>query len=102
MTSLRTADISKRHRRLVSLSVQALVFVVQFVVGVKLAGNGHDENAVREIAELAIVFFLIGIARAWELIGARDTRLFGVLRAVALDRAAAEGRSTAQKEPADP
>jgi hypothetical protein len=44
-------------------------FVIQLIQGLKLTGNSNDAGAVDTLAILVIVCFLIGIARAWELIG---------------------------------
>jgi hypothetical protein len=45
-------------------------FVVQLVQGADVIARPGDTSAVNTIAVLVIVCFLIGIARAWELIGA--------------------------------
>jgi len=76
----RTRIIKNRGRKLSALVIQSLVFVFQFTVALPLINNAHDEGAVRTIAVLTVVFFLVGIARAWQLIGARDRGLVGILR----------------------
>ena len=47
----------------------AVTFVIQLIEGVDVLTDGGDSGAVNTIAVLVIVCFLIGIARAWELIG---------------------------------
>jgi hypothetical protein len=47
----------------------AVTFVSQLIEGVDVITQPGDSGAVNTIAVLVIVCFLIGIARAWELIG---------------------------------
>jgi hypothetical protein len=46
-----------------------VMFVVQLIEGAAVIAQPTDAGAVNTIAALVIVCFLIGIARAWELIG---------------------------------
>ena len=64
-----------RRRQLRRLVVQGVLFAYQCVVGVQLTGRTHDRSDVATLAVLTIVLFLVGIARAWQLIGARDSGL---------------------------
>jgi hypothetical protein len=75
---IRAKSVS-RHSQLRLLTIQAAVFIYQLVVGIQLLDDPGRESQVRTLAVLTTVFFLIGIARAWQLIGARDT---GLLRTV--------------------
>jgi len=79
MVLMRGTGVVNRGRQLRLLGAQSLVFVYQFLVALQLRGDPHDQSAVRTLAILTVVFFLVGIARAWQLIGARDT---GLLRTV--------------------
>ncbi len=45
------------------------VFVIQFVAALKLDAHPHDQGALHTVCILVAVCFLIGIARAWELVG---------------------------------
>ena len=47
----------------------AVTFVIQLIEGAEVLADPGDSGAVNTIAILVIVCFLIGIARAWELIG---------------------------------
>jgi hypothetical protein len=56
-----------------------VVFVSQLIAGAEVIGRPDDAGAVNSIAVLVVVCFLIGIGRAWELIGAPS---IGVTREV--------------------
>jgi hypothetical protein len=45
------------------------VFILQLIAGLQVVSRPHDSSAIRAIAVLVIVCFLIGIARSWQLIG---------------------------------
>ena len=79
-----------RRRQLWRLGVQALVFAYSAVVGFQLAHRPHDLGLERTVCVLIVVLFLIGIARAWQLIGARDTTLVGELARTIGSRGPAE------------
>jgi hypothetical protein len=44
-------------------------FVAQLISGIQVINNPKDSNAVNAIVLLVVVCFLIGIDRAWELVG---------------------------------
>ena len=46
-----------------------ITFVFQLIAGLSVLAHTNDASSVRTIAVLVVVCFLIGIARAWELIG---------------------------------
>jgi len=47
----------------------AATFVLQLLAGVDVIADPTDAGTMRMIAVLVVVCFLVGIARAWELIG---------------------------------
>jgi hypothetical protein len=47
----------------------AVVFVIQLVAGIGLDSDRHDPSDLQTVCILVVVCFLIGIARAWELVG---------------------------------
>ena len=46
-----------------------VVFAVQLIAAITLDGNEASENSLQTICVLVVVCFLIGIERAWELVG---------------------------------
>lgn len=58
-----------------------VVFVVQFAEGVDVWTHPGDSGAVNTIAVLVVICFLIGISRAWELIGGPEIGLVRELSA---------------------
>jgi hypothetical protein len=58
---------------------QTVVFVVQLLAGIRAVGSPGQigtNGQLRTIAIVVVVSFLIGIARAWELIGGPEIGLF--------------------------
>jgi hypothetical protein len=72
LLSLRRVEQVQRGtttRDLLFLLGLVAVFVVQFITGVQIIVQPAGAGNVNTIAVLVIICFLIGIARAWELIG---------------------------------
>ena len=62
------------------LAGQTVSFLVQLIAGISARGAGEDPSATRAVAIIVVVSFLIGVARAWELIGGPEIGLFRELR----------------------
>jgi hypothetical protein len=58
-----------RLRELTFLVALSVVFVIQLIAGIELDRHANDTSDLQTICVLVIVCFLIGIARAWELVG---------------------------------
>jgi hypothetical protein len=59
---------------------QTALFVVQITAGLAAKGHPDDVGDTRTVAIVVIASFLIGIARAWELIGGPEIGFFHELR----------------------
>jgi hypothetical protein len=60
----------------------AVTFVIQLVEGAEVIARPGNSGAVNTIAVLVVVCFLIGIGRAWELIGGPSIGLAGQVTAL--------------------
>jgi small-conductance mechanosensitive channel len=75
------------HRiRAVFLVGLAAIFIIQLVTGLSLTRQPDDASAVNTIAILVVACFLVGIARAWELIGGPSLGLTREVTALVRDR----------------
>jgi hypothetical protein len=77
------ADTSARHRvrgQLALIMVLMVTFGVELVAGCVLLVNAHHIGALTTVCNVLVASLLIGVARAWELVGDRDT---GVLASIA-------------------
>jgi hypothetical protein len=61
------------------IPVLGVLYIVQLLNGINLSLNPSNASAVHLQALLVIVFFLIAIARAWRMIGARNTRVTAMI-----------------------
>jgi hypothetical protein len=64
---------------LVIIPVLGVLYVLQLRSGIDLLQHPRNPNPVHFEAVLIIIFFVLAIARAWQMIGARDTRMVAVV-----------------------
>lgn len=64
---------------LIRLATLFIVFVLQLLTALRMLSHAYDPGAIRTQAALSIALFVIAIDRAWELVGARESRLLPVL-----------------------
>jgi hypothetical protein len=74
-----------RARDALFLVFQAVTFISQLIAGISAVDSSVDVSATRTVAIVVIVSFLIGIARAWELIGGPEIGLGHELRLLGRD-----------------
>jgi hypothetical protein len=83
LSVLRVRGVQRRDiRDLLFLGGLGAVFAVQLIYGLIVLARPADSGAVDALAVLVIVCFLIGIARAWELIGGPTIGLGHEVRAI--------------------
>jgi hypothetical protein len=81
--ALRAGRAKQVHLRDVSFLAGLLgVFVIQLIAGIGLERSAHDTGDVQALCVLVIVCFLIGIERAWELVGGPQVGIFHELGAM--------------------
>ena len=74
---------------LLVIPVLGLLYVLQLLNGLNMLASPNDISPVHLQALLVIVFFMIAIARAWQMIGARNTRVLAMVGDILRERTAA-------------
>jgi protein-S-isoprenylcysteine O-methyltransferase Ste14 len=64
------------------LAILLVLYVLQLVNAVQLSNSPRDVADISRQGGLAILFFLFGIARSWQLVGARNVSLASTVTAV--------------------
>jgi hypothetical protein len=72
---------SHRRRQFVFIVVLLVVFGFELDSGIRLIAGPHDNDAAELLGNLLVVMLLIGIARAWEMVGDRGT---GIVESIAV------------------
>lgn len=73
----------QRFQQLRLLSLLLLIFGTELVTGIILIVDSHRITAVDVLCDALVVSVLVGIARAWELVGDRDTGIIASLAVLA-------------------
>ena len=90
------------------LAILFMLYVLQLANAVQLNGSPRDAGGVSRQGGLAILFFLFGIARSWQLVGARNVSLASTVTAVIQRPAgpapgiAAQGGREEEVQPGEP
>ncbi len=81
--SIFSSHLPRRHvpRQLALIALLMLTFAFELAGGIELILNPHSNDAAGLISNLLVALLIIGILRAWELVGARDT---GVIASLAV------------------
>jgi hypothetical protein len=80
------ADAAARHRFLGQVTLIGgllTVFIIEIIDGLELRANPANRSALDTIANLTIVSMLLGVARAWEFVGDRDTGIWSSIAVLA-------------------
>jgi hypothetical protein len=77
----------------------AVTFVIQLLAGIDVTAHPGDSGTVNEIAVLVVVCFLVGIARAWELIGGPSIGITNEVTALVRHKVAADDPQGGQPPP---
>ena len=80
----------------------AAIFIIQLVTGLSLARHPDNDGAVNDIAILVVACFLVGISRAWELIGGPSLDLPREVTALVRGRNHEHNHEPAAQEDAQP
>ncbi len=90
-----------RPGAVIMLVALLLLYGLQLANGVELRGSPHSLNLIGNQGGLIIGFFVFAIARAWELVGARDTGLLSTVAGITR-RPADEPDTAAPGSPGSP
>ncbi len=90
------AAASAAHTDLLFLLVLAATFGTQLDSGIQVLADPGGTGAIRTIAALVVACFLVGISRAWELVGGPSIglghQIAGLIRPLAQRQRAPDGR----------
>jgi hypothetical protein len=76
-----------RPGQVMMLVILIVLYGLELVYGILLNSSPRDVDQVGNLGTLAIFFYLFAIARAWQMVGARDTGLLSATAEMARRRA---------------
>jgi hypothetical protein len=100
LLTLHEGPTGSRSAELARIGVQGAVFAYEIVVGIEITGTTADQGRFQTLAILVVVMFLIGMARSWQLLGARDMSLVNM--AVNTLRSGSAGKDATDAPPDSP
>jgi hypothetical protein len=83
------SDAAARAKFLAQVALIAgllAVFISEIIYGVELHANARNHDALDTIGNLIIASLFIGVARAWEFVGDRDTGIWASIAVLATGR----------------
>jgi hypothetical protein len=86
VVSLRDRPGRHHYWGLAIIPVLGILYSLQLDSGINLLMHPRNPSPVHFEAALAIIFFMVAIARAWHMIGARDTGLVAVVAGLVRER----------------
>ncbi len=84
------------------IMILLLICITELAAGVVLLGNAASTTSVETIGYAVVTSLLVGIGRAWEFIGERDTGILASLGILVRPGGAPKGDGQASEHPADP
>jgi hypothetical protein len=86
---LRREGEQMRRADVIMLALLLVLYALELANATQLDHRPHDTSAISAQGGLAIAFFVFGIARSWQLVGARNLGLVSAM-AAAIQRSATE------------
>jgi hypothetical protein len=83
--SIFSGSMARRHipRQIALLTILLVTFAFELAAGIDLIASPRSAGAAELVSNLLIVLLIIGVARAWELVGDRDTRAIASIAVLA-------------------
>ena len=96
---LTSPSMRHRRRRHVTLTIfLLLIFGVELAAGIDLLRHPHSTDPLDLISYLLAASLLIGVARAWELVGGRDTGIISSLAVLIGQQPSTQGPAASPPE----